>query len=301
MVDEAQSQDISSPIVNAIHEPKTGTWQYIVADPSTKKAVIIDSVLDFDPATSTITTTSADNLLSIVQKENYTISKILETHAHADHLTASYYLKQKLPNYPDICIGARITAVQATWAEKYNIEKSEYEGVFDKRFEDDEPFYMGNIQATIFHLPGHTPDHVGYQIGPNIFTGDTIFNPDIGSARCDFPGGSASDLFASTRKLLSMPGEYGLYTGHDYPDGTREALPYTTVAVQRETNKHVKSGTREEDFVRWRGERDAGLGEPRLLHQALQVNIRGGRLPKRNKDGLKLFSVPIKGDAAALL
>lgn len=300
MAKEAQPQNIGSPTINTIHEPKTGTWQYIVADPSTSKAVIIDSVLDFDLATSSISTTSADNLLEIVRKENYKVEKILETHAHADHLTASYFLKQQLENHPDICIGSRISAVQATWAEKYNIEKFEYEGVFDKLFEDDETFSIGEIQAKVVHLPGHTPDHVGYLIGPNIFTGDSIFNPDIGSARCDFPGGSATDLFASTKKLLSLPGEYKLYTGHDYPDG-REAMPYTTVAVQQELNKHVKSGTKEEDFVKWRSERDSGLGEPRLLHQALQTNIRAGRLPKKNKDGLRLFSVPIKGDAAALL
>ncbi|QDS75027.1 hypothetical protein FKW77_005954 [Venturia effusa] len=300
MADRAQPQNIDSPIINAIHEPKTGTWQYIVADPATKKAVIIDPVLDFDPATSSISTTSADNLLEIVRKENYTVEKILETHVHADHLTASYYLKQQLDNHAEICIGARIGTVQATWAERYNIEKSEYEGVFDKLFADDETFAIGDLQAKVFHLPGHTPDHVGYTIGPNIFVGDSIFNPDIGSARCDFPGGSPTHLFASTEKLLAMPKEFRLYTGHDYPDG-REAVPFTTVAVQRETNKHVKSGTREEDFVKWRRERDGGLGEPKLLHQALQTNIRAGRLPGKNRDGLRLFCVPVKGDVVALL
>jgi glyoxylase-like metal-dependent hydrolase (beta-lactamase superfamily II) len=299
MADKAQPQSIGSPLIHTIHEPKTGTWQYIVADPSTRKAVIIDSVLDFDPATSSISTPSADNLLEIVRKESYTVEKILETHAHADHLTASYYLKQQLCTHPEICIGARIGAVQATWAEKYGIEKFEYEGVFDKLFEDDENFAIGGIQSKVIHLPGHTPDHVGYLIGPNVFAGDSIFNPDIGSARCDFPGGSAADLFASTKKLLSMPGEYKLYTGHDYPDG-RDALSYTTVAVQRETNKYVKNGTNEEDFVKWRRERDSGLGEPKLLHQALQTNIRAGRLPAKNKDGLRLFSVPIKGPVGVL-
>jgi glyoxylase-like metal-dependent hydrolase (beta-lactamase superfamily II) len=299
MTDNAQAKDTTSLAIHSIHEPKTGTWQYIVADRSTRKAVIIDSVLDFDPATSFISTPCADNLLDIVHKENYTVEKILETHVHADHLTASYYIKQQLSNHPEICIGARISAVQNTWAEKYGVEKFEYEGVFDKLFEDDEMFAIGNIQAKVVHLPGHTPDHVGYLIDSNIFAGDSIFNPDIGSARCDFPGGSATDLFASTKKLLSMPGEYRIYTGHDYPDG-REAVPYTTVVVQQKTNKQVKTGTKEEDFVKWRSERDSVLEEPRLLHQALQTNIRAGRLPAKNKDGLRMFRVPIKGPPGLL-
>jgi glyoxylase-like metal-dependent hydrolase (beta-lactamase superfamily II) len=283
-----------APAIHSIYESKTGTWQYVVADPSSRKAVIIDSVLDFDPATSTISTSSADSLLDLVRKENYTVEKILETHAHADHLTASRYLQQQLGSRPKISIGKRITSVQESWAEKYGVDKSELDGVFDHLFADDETFDIGEIEAKVLYLPGHTPDHVGYVIGSNVFTGDSIFNPDVGSARCDFPGGSATDLFTSTRKLLSLPEEYRLYTGHDYPSGGREAIPFTTVAQQKQSNKHVKTGTLEEDFVKWRSERDAGLGEPKLLNQALQVNIRAGRLPAENKNGLRFFKVPIK-------
>jgi glyoxylase-like metal-dependent hydrolase (beta-lactamase superfamily II) len=205
------------PIIHCIHEPKTGTWEYIVADSATLKSVIIDSVLDFEPATNTITTTSADTLLSLIKKENYTVERILETHAHADHLTASHYLQKQLEkegHRPDICIGQRITEVQATWGAKYGVDKRETDGVFDHLFVDDEVFHVGNVEAKVLHLPGHTPDHVGYMIGDNIFTGDSIFNPDVGSARCDFPGGSATQLFNSMKRLLSLPGHVKLYTGN---------------------------------------------------------------------------------------
>ncbi|KAK3398792.1 beta-lactamase-like protein [Sordaria brevicollis] len=290
------------PIIHPLFDPSTSTFTYLVACPSTLHAVIIDSVLDFDPATSRISTTTADSLLSLIRSKGYTIVKILETHVHADHLTASQYLQTRLAAdeanggkvKPEICIGKRIVEVQERFAEKYSIPKEEWEGAFDKVFEDDEEFSVGELKATVKHLPGHTPDHVGYLIGSNIFCGDSLFDPDVGSARCDFPGGDAHALYNSVQTLFSLPAHYRIYTGHDYPSGdSRSPQPFTTVADQKKLNKHLKDGTTKEQFVNWRQERDSGLGEPKLLHQALQVNVRAGRLPR---DGM--LRVPVKGDVA---
>jgi glyoxylase-like metal-dependent hydrolase (beta-lactamase superfamily II) len=287
------------PRVHTVFEPKTSTWQYIVADPETQHAVIIDSVLDFDSANNTITTTSADALLKIVETENYEVDYILETHAHADHLTASHYLQKALQSKgksrAQIGIGRRITTVQKTFASRYGIPEREFANVFDKLFDDDEEFPVGHMRVRAIHLPGHTPDHIGYVIGSDIFTGDSIFNPDVGSARCDFPGGSAAQLYSSMQNLLSFPDHFKLYTGHDYPpSGQREPKPWVTVAEQKAGNKHVGNGTKEDVFVAWRAERDKTLSEPRLIHQALQVNIRGGRLPNKTSEGLRLLHVPVK-------
>lgn len=293
------------PKVHAAFEPVTGTWQYIVADPTSKKAVVIDSVLDFDAATNSLSTRSADELLALIGKEGYAITHILETHAHADHLTASRYLQKMLTENgqarPLVCIGRRIHDVQAFFGPRYGVDKDELEEAFDGTFDDDEKFNIGNLEAKILHLPGHTPDHIGYVIGENVFTGDSIFNHDVGSARCDFPGGSATTLYKSIQQLLFLPSHYRLYTGHDYPPETRaagedgkKAVPYTTVEKQGLENKHVNRETREEDFVSWRSNRDSQLAEPKLMHQALQVNIRGGRLPKKSPDGLRLLHIPLK-------
>lgn len=293
------------PIVHPVFEKQTSTWQYIVACPQTNQAVIIDPVLDFDQSQLAINTTSADALLEFAASHGYTITRLLETHAHADHLTAAYYIQQKLtashaPKVP-ICTGHRITQVQETWARRYGIPKSELENVFDDLFQDDQTFHIGNVRAQVLHLPGHTPDHSGYIIGSNVFTGDSIFNPDVGSARCDFPNGDARALYRSMQKLLSLPDEFKLYTGHDYPPSAenaqkiRDPMPFVTVVDQRERNKHVKGGTPEGDFVQWREERDSGLNEPKLIHQALQVNIRGGRLPCSADGTQKAFLLmPVK-------
>lgn len=258
---------MTEPDIHTHYEPKTGTWQYVVADPVTKEAVIIDSVLDYDPATSQLSTSSADKLFAQVKERGYTVTHILETHAHADHLTASRYLQNKLQQgsdrRPDVCIGRRIKDVQKLFGAWYGIEPAELQDAFDHTFDDAEKFYVGKIQAEIVHLPGHTPDHIGYIIGKNVFTGDSIFNPDVGSARCDFPAGSAKQLYDSTQKLLNLPPHYRLYTGHDYPPDSRaeveagiKEIPFTTVEKQRAENKHVKSGTLEEEFIKWRTGRD---------------------------------------------
>ncbi|KAL2136722.1 hypothetical protein VTI74DRAFT_1763 [Chaetomium olivicolor] len=286
------------PTIHTLFEPQTSTWQYIVADPSTKSAVVIDPVLDFDPAGNAVSTTTADGLLALVKEHGYTVDRLLETHVHADHLTAAKYLQDRLTEAqggkkPEIGIGKRIGEVQERFARKYGVERKDLEGVFDKLWEDDEVFKVGEIEARAVHLPGHTPDHMGYLIGENIFCGDSIFNHDVGSARCDFPGGSANDLFKTASKLFTLPGHFKIYTGHDYPPSPRsEPKPYCTVAEQMELNKHLRSGTSEEQFVTWRRERDASLAEPRLIHQALQVNIRAGRMPA---DGMLRVPVRVEG------
>ncbi|KAI9923939.1 hypothetical protein ASPWEDRAFT_50326 [Aspergillus wentii DTO 134E9] len=278
------------PIIHTVYEKTTGTWQYIVACPDTKDAVIIDPVLDFELSTFTVNTHSADGLLGLIAQQGYTITHILETHAHADHLTASFYLQQTLvasgKPQPQICIGQQILAVQELFGPKYDIPAGDLDNAFDHLFANDEVFNVGRISAKVLHLPGHTPDHVGYIIGENVFTGDSIFNPDVGSARCDFPGGDARTLYKSMKKLLSLPPSFKLYTGHDYPPfheqvACREPMPYVTVEEQNERNKHAGSASTEEEFVRWRTERDRQLQEPRLIHQALQVNVRGGRMPRK--------------------
>ncbi len=293
------------PKIHTLFEAVTGTWQYVVADEEAKDAVIIDSVLDYDEVTGKLSTTTADKILDLVAGHGYSISKILETHAHADHLTASRYLQYVLAKRqsqhprPQVCIGQRIQQVQATMSEKYDVPHAELVNAFDHTFADDETFQIGSIASRVIYLPGHTPDHIGYVIGSNIFTGDSIFNPDVGSARCDFPGGSATDLYRSTQKLLAFPAYFKLFTGHDYPPDIRnvsqsehalggKAVPFTNVGTQALQNKHVKLGTQMEEFVKWRSERDSGLAEPKLLAQAMQFNIRGGRLPWESTDSFKV-------------
>jgi glyoxylase-like metal-dependent hydrolase (beta-lactamase superfamily II) len=300
-------QSTMEPIIHTIFEPVTGTWQYVVADPSTKEAVIIDSVLDFDAATATISTGSADKLLALVAEQDYTVVRILETHCHADHLTASRYLQGQLESNgkrPEICIGSRIKDVQGLFGEKYGIPSSEMNNAFDHTFADNETFNIGSLEARVLHLPGHTPDHIGYLISSNVFTGDSIFNADVGSARCDFPGGSATALYNSIQTLLALPDEYRLYTGHDYPPADREGgkkeRPFCTVREQKEGNKHVNETVKEGEFVKWRTGRDEGLAEPKLIHQALQVNVRGGRLPEE-ADGARFLKVKVKGTVKGLL
>lgn len=289
------------PIIHSIFEKQTSTWQYIVACPESRQAVIIDPVLDFEPSKLEITTASADGLLEFAASQNYIVVRLLETHAHADHLTSAYYIQQKLlaanNHQVPICTGHRIRQVQKTFAEKYGVPQKELDQAFDHLFQDDEVFSIGCVTAQSLHLPGHTPDHSGYSIGKNVFTGDSIFNPDVGSARCDFPNGDADTLYQSMQKLLSLPQDYKLFTGHDYPpaDSGREPMPYVTVKQQLSGNKHVNREVKREEFVNWRTERDSGLNEPRLLHQALQVNIRGGRLPQSPDQSQRTFLLmPIK-------
>ncbi|KAH3962507.1 hypothetical protein HBH71_168750 [Parastagonospora nodorum] len=274
---------LSEPEIHNIYDLATGTWQYIVADPSTLHAIIIDSVLDFDPTTRSISTQTADSLLTLIAVHNYTIDKILETHIHADHLTAASYLQNRLAEKQGfrsrIGIGKRITQVQELFAKRYGIARAEWEGVFDDLFEDDQEFEVGEMVVKVLHLPGHTPDHVGYVVGDNVFCGDSVFHPSIGTARCDFPGGDESQLYHSARKLLQMPEHMRIYTGHDYLSDERDTpIPWLSVRDHKEQNPWVGQAVSEQDFVAKRQERDRTLKEPRLLHDSLQVNVRAGRM-----------------------
>ncbi|OHE92975.1 metallo-beta-lactamase superfamily protein [Colletotrichum orchidophilum] len=293
------STGTTQPVVHDVFESETGTWQYIVADPSTKAAVIIDPVLDYDRTTQAITTSSADELLRLVKEHGYLVSLILETHAHADHLTAASYLQkciaEEYGSKPLIGIGRRIAQVQDLFGQRYGVPSEERLDVFDKLFKDDESFSIGNLSATAIHLSGHTPDHLGYKIGDNVFCGDSLLHVDIGTARCDFPGGSANNLYHSGRRLLSLPDHVKVWTGHDYPPDEREGpVSWMTVRDHRKFNKHLRDGITEEEFVAQRKERDAKLGEPKLLHQSLQTNIRAGQLPQPTASGHRMLHLPIK-------
>ncbi|KAH6639477.1 beta-lactamase-like protein [Boeremia exigua] len=289
---------MSEPTVHPVFEPATGTFQYIVGDPSTKAAVVIDPVLDFESGSSSIKTASADALLSLITAKGYDVRYILETHAHADHLSAASYLQAQLGKTgtrPEIGIGQRIVQVQKLFGKRYGVPATQYELVFDRLFSDDEIFNAGNLQIKAIHLPGHTPDHMGYCIGRNVFCGDSLFHSDIGTARTDFPGGSAHQLWESSQKLLAFPGETRIWTGHDYPPEDRKMpMPFMTVDQHKERNKHVMTGRSREEFVTMRRQRDAALGAPRLLHQSLQINVRGGRLPEVDESGQRMVMVPLK-------
>ena len=289
---------VQHPVVHAIHESNTGTWQYIVADAESKHAAIIDPVLDFDPSKNEISTTAADLLLATVESEGYLVERLLETHLHADHLSGAAYLgdqlKQRQSVVPKTSIGSGIAKMQQLFGDRYGIPEHEWSHAFDCTYADGEKFSIGSLEVEVLHLPGHTPDHIGYLVGRNVFTGDSIFNPELGSARCDFPQGSASALWTSMQRLLSLPEGYKLYTGHDYPPAGGDARPFATVQEHKASNKHVKDGTLEWTFIDMRTRRDAGLNEPKFINQALQFNIRAGRMPKCSAAGDRLIHVPLK-------
>ncbi|KAL1748660.1 beta-lactamase-like protein [Schizophyllum fasciatum] len=287
-------EQAQSPIHSSTLGLILGT-QYLVTDPTSKHAALIDTVLDYDPASGTLSTASADGILAFIRNHGFTVTKILETHAHADHLTASQYFKHHLPGDVPICIGERIAQVQKHFAPVYGLAPQNLTTSFDIFLKDDEVFMLGNLPVQVMHLPGHTPDHIGYLVGKSVFTGDSIFMPDLGSARADFPGGDARALYRSLQKLLSLPADYEIFVGHDYPNG-REKNCATTVAEQRQRNKHVKDGTTERDFVEFRTQRDKVLKVPRLIHPSLQVNVRAGRLPPPDPEtGLSYFRTPLCG------
>ncbi|KAF4450367.1 putative metallo-beta-lactamase domain protein [Fusarium austroafricanum] len=292
---------MAEPTIESLFEPVTCTWQYIVSDPNSKSAVIIDPVLDYDPVKAVVSTASADAVLKTVNEKGYKIEMILETHAHADHLTAASYLQSALAKShgtkPLIGIGSKIKQVQSLFGDRYGIPAGEYDTAFDKLWKDNDEFTIGTLTARAVHLPGHTPDHMGYHIGNNVFVGDSIFHIDIGSARADFPGGSAEAIFNSGRRLLALPEDTKIWVGHDYPPADREAVPFATVKEHKKSNKHLKDGTSAHEFIDMRRTRDATLAAPRLIHPSLQVNIRGGKLPAPTSKGLKMIHMPVTGSS----
>jgi len=283
----------SIPTVHGIFDQATWTVTYVVHQGPGSMAAIIDSVLDYDPKSGRTQTHSADQVVDYVRTNNLTVQWILETHAHADHLSAAAYLQQRLGGQTGI--GHRIAEVQRVFQGIFNLEPGfRTDGSqFDVRFQDEEAFSIGSLTAKVMAVPGHTPACVAYQVGDAVFVGDTLFMPDVGTARCDFPGGNARTLFASVRRLLSLPPETRLFMCHDYPPNDRPVAFETTVAQQRAANIHVHDGVSEEQFVQMRTQRDAGLEMPTLILPAVQVNIRAGEMPPAESNGIAYLKVPI--------
>jgi glyoxylase-like metal-dependent hydrolase (beta-lactamase superfamily II) len=282
-----------NPIVHGIFDPATWTVTYVVYEKEGSACAIIDSVLDYDPKSGRTSTESADKAIAFVREKNLQVQWILETHAHADHLTAAPYLKAQLGG--QTAIGDHITAVQRVFKGVFNLEASFKEDgtQFDHLLQMDETFAIGNLSAKAMYVPGHTPACVAYQVGDAVFVGDTLFMPDVGSARCDFPGGCAKTLYASARKLLSLPASTRLFMCHDYPPETRDVKFETTVAEQRAHNIHLHDGISEDEFVRMRTERDATLAMPVLILPAVQVNIRAGEFPPKDDNGVSYLKIPL--------
>jgi glyoxylase-like metal-dependent hydrolase (beta-lactamase superfamily II) len=280
-------------IVHGIFDKATWTVTYIVHSGVGTACAIIDSVLDYDPKSGRTSTTSADKVVAYVQANQLQVAWILETHAHADHVSAAPYLKKHLGG--KTAIGTRITQVQKVFKGIFNLEKSFKEdgSQFDQLLDSDEEFKVGELIGKVLFVPGHTPACVAYQFGDAVFVGDTLFMPDVGTARCDFPGGDAQALYASTRKILSLPPETRLFMCHDYPPNDRAVVFETTVAEQRAKNIHVHDGITEAQFVEMRTKRDATLDMPVLILPAVQINIRAGELPPKESNGVSYLKIPL--------
>jgi glyoxylase-like metal-dependent hydrolase (beta-lactamase superfamily II) len=287
------SDPVLSPMVEPFFDPVTATVTYVVHAGRGSACAIVDPVLDYDPKSGRTSTGSADRVIAFVREHGLTVQWLLETHAHADHLSSAPYLKSQVGG--KIAIGEHIRAVQGVFRQVFNLghtlaaDGSE----FDHLFKDGEAFEVGAIAAHAMHVPGHTPADVAYRIGDAVFVGDTLFMPDVGSARCDFPGGDAHTLFRSARKLLALPGNTRLFMCHDYPPATREPRFETTVDDERRENIHLNDSVSEESFVAMRTARDRTLDMPNLILPSVQVNIRAGRLPEPEGNGVRYLKIPV--------
>lgn len=279
--------------VQAFFDDKTWTVTYVIVDNATRCAAIVDPVLDFDFKSGRTSTVQADRLLAYVRDHGLQVQWILETHAHADHLSGARYLQEKVGGR--IAIGERITQVQATFKKLYNLERNFLpDGAqFDHLFRDGETFRIGDVEATALLVPGHTPADMAYVVDGAVFVGDTLFMPDVGTARADFPGGDAHTLYRSIRRILALAPETTMYVCHDYPPEGRAPAWETTVAEQRAKNIHVRDGVSEDEFVKMRQARDAMLEVPTLILPSIQVNIRAGRLPPPEADGVSYLKIPL--------
>ena len=284
---------VIQPQVHGIFDPATWTVTYVVYEREGSACAIVDSVLDYDPKSGRTTTESADKVIRFVKDHSLKVEWIIETHAHADHLTAAPYLKQHLGG--KTLIGNHITQVQSVFKGIFNLEPEfKQDGSqFDRLVADGETFSIGNLTATAMFVPGHTPACMAYQVGDAVFVGDTMFMPDVGTARCDFPGGDAKTLYHSIQKILSLPPETRLFMCHDYPPNERPIGFECTVAEQRANNIHVRDGISQDQFVEMRTKRDATLAMPVLILPAVQVNIRAGDMPPKENNGVSYMKIPI--------
>ncbi|AMM23518.1 MBL fold metallo-hydrolase [Variovorax sp. PAMC 28711] len=280
-------------ITQAFFDPGTWTVTYLVWDPATLRAAVIDPVLDYDFKSGHTASASSDKVIACVERHALQVDWILETHAHADHLSGARYLQERLGG--KIAIGENIRVVQATFKKLYNLERSFLPdgSQFDHLFKDGETFMIGSIEARALLVPGHTPADMAYLIEDAVFVGDTLFMPDVGSARADFPGGDAHQLYGSMRRLLALPPETRMYVCHDYPPASRAAHWESTVAEQRAHNVHAHDGIGEDEFVAMRQARDATLDVPTLILPSIQVNVRAGHLPPTDENGVSYLRIPL--------
>ena len=284
---------MNKPTVTAFFDEATFTVTYVVADPQSKHAAIIDSVLDYDAASGRTSTQSADQLVQFVEDNALTVDWILESHVHADHLTGAPYLQDKLGG--EIGIGAMVTAVQETFKGVFNIKELATDGTqFNHLFVDGETFQVGDIASHVIATPGHTPACVTYVIGDAAFVGDTLFMPDFGTARTDFPGGNAAQLYDSIQKILSLPDDTRLYMCHDYKAPGRDEYAWeTSVKAQRDDNIHINKNVTRDEFIALREGRDAQLGMPKLILPSIQVNVCAGKLPEPEDNDLRYLKIPL--------
>lgn len=285
------------PEVHAFFDEATNTVTYLVREPEGRACAVIDSVLDFDYASGRTDTRSAEAVIAFIRAHDLDLQWVLETHVHADHLSAAPYIQEALGR-GRIGIGERITVVQETFGKVFN-EGTRFRrdgSQFDRLFQDGDSFMIGQMRADVLHTPGHTPACLTYVIGDAAFVGDTLFMPDFGTARCDFPGGSAEVMFDSVQKILSLPDETRIFVGHDYKAPGRDAYAWeSTVGAQKALNVHVGAGRSREAFVAMRQARDATLAMPRLIIPSLQVNMRAGQMPEPEPNGVSYLKVPVNG------
>jgi glyoxylase-like metal-dependent hydrolase (beta-lactamase superfamily II) len=278
--------------VKAFFDPQTWTYTYVVYESKGSACIVIDSVLNYDPKSGRTKTESADEVIAFIKENRLQLDWILETHAHADHLTAAPYIQEKLGG--KIAIGDHITTVQSVFKGVFNLDDIAVDGSqFDVLIKEGEPIAFGNLSFKALYVPGHTPACMAYEIGDSIFVGDTLFMPDVGTARCDFPGGSAGNLYRSIQSILKYPPSTKLYMCHDYPPNGRPPEYQSTVADQKKSNIHVHDGVTEEQFVAMRNKRDAGLEMPVLILPSIQVNIRAGHMPKPEGNGTAYLKIPL--------
>ena len=282
---------MNTPRVEGFFDETTCTATYVVSDSG--EAAIIDPVLDYDPASGRTATRSADALIDYVRRHDLSVRWLLETHVHADHLSAAQYLKDRIGG--EVAIGRHVAAVQKTFARVFHLDDLSADGrQFDRLFDDGDRFTLGTTECRVMHTPGHTPACVTYVIGDAAFVGDTLFMPDFGTARTDFPGGSAVTLYQSIQRILGLPDDTRIYVGHDYKAPGRDEYRWqSSVAEQKAGNVHVQSGIGEAEFVAFREGRDAELGMPTLILPSLQVNIRAGSLPAAEANGIRYLRIPV--------